>query len=112
MLEIDYKQTTASLALSTPSVHRHSESQVHKLHVKQIFVQPRPSAVNMTLPAFAAECRAEGGMPTARRAPLMLSAGACYQSISPSRGALSSKPAGRRCCCRSMRQTDGRSTVS
>jgi len=39
---------------------------------------------------------------------LPLSAVAYYRSISPARGALSSKPAARRCCCRSMGQTDGR----
>ena len=31
---------------------------------------------------------------------------ACCRSISPARGALSSKPAGRRCCSQSMGQTD------
>ena len=31
-----------------------------------------------------------------------------YRSIAPARRALSSKPAGRRCCCRPMGQTDGR----
>ena len=49
--------------------------------------------------AVAAEYRAA--------APLLLSASACYQSTSPSRRALSSKPVAR-CCCRSMGQTDGR----
>ena len=47
---------------------------------------------------------------------LLLSAGACYRPTSSTRRALSSKPAARRCCCRSMaqtdRQTDGRSTVT
>jgi len=50
-----------------------------------LFVQPRPSAINTTLPAFAAAHRAA--------APLLLSAGDCYRSIFPARGALSSKPA-------------------
>jgi len=50
----------------------------------------------MTLPTFAAEHR-------------RLQHGArSYRSISTARMALSSKPAGRRCCCRSMGQTDGR----
>jgi len=53
----------------------------------------------MTLPAFAAERRAA--------APLLVSAGAYYRWISHARGTLSSKPAARRCCCRSMGQTDG-----
>jgi len=47
------------------------------------------SAVNMTLPAFAAERRAA--------APLLLGARRC-RSLSPARMALSSKPAARRCC--------------
>ena len=42
-------------------------------------VQPRPLAVNVTLPTFAALQRAA--------APLLLSAGACYRSISCLRGA-------------------------
>jgi len=46
----------------------------------------------------------------------LLSAFACYRSLSLARGALSSKPATRSCCCRSMGQIDGRidgrSTVS
>ena len=37
---------------------------------------------------------------------LLLSAGACYRSISRVRGSLSSKPAASRCCCRSMGHTD------
>jgi len=53
-------------------------------------VQPRSSAVNMTLPAFAAKRRAA--------APLLLGTGALRcRSISPARTALSSKPAARRC---------------
>jgi len=39
---------------------------------------------------------------------LLLSVVACYRSISPACGALSSKPAAHRCCCRSTGQTDGR----
>jgi len=59
------------------------------------------SAVNMTLPAFAAERRAA--------APLLLSAGArrC-RSICFAFGALSSKPAARRSGRRTIGQTDGR----
>jgi len=72
--------------------------------------QPPLSAVNVTLPAYAAKRRAA--------APLLLSDGACctapearrrnYRSISLAPMALSSKPAGRRCCRRSTGQTDGR----
>jgi len=52
------------------------------------------SLVNMTLPAFSAVCPAV--------VSLLLSAGACYRSIFPARGVLSSKPAGGCCCCRLM----------
>jgi len=52
-------------------------------------VQPRFSAVNVTLPAFAAERRAA--------APLLLGPGACYRSIPPACRALRSKSAARRC---------------
>jgi len=55
-------------------------------------VEPPPSALNMTLPAFAA-----------LSADTEPAAGAVLQAP-----ALSSEPAGRRCCCRSMGQTDGR----
>ena len=57
------------------------------------------------MPAYAAERRAV--------APLLLGAGSrrC-QSITPARTALSSKPVARRCCCRSMEQTDGRTLDS
>jgi len=72
----------------------------HLFIFRGVCVQPHPSAVSVTLPAFAAERRAA--------APLLLSPGACYRSISPVRGALSSKPAACRCCGRPMgRQTDG-----
>ena len=58
------------------------------------------SAVNVTLPPFAAECRAA--------APLLLGAGVCRcRSICPARGALSSKPAACRSGCQTMGQTDG-----
>jgi len=63
-------------------------------------MQHRHSAVSVTLPAFTVERHAPG---------LLLSAGACYQLISPARAALSRKPAGGRCCCRSTGQTDVRS---
>ena len=53
----------------------------------------------MTLLAFAAERRAA--------APLLVSAGSYYRWISHACGTLGSKPAARRCCCRSMGQTDG-----
>ena len=58
-----------------------------------------PSAVNVTLPTFAAECRAA--------APLLLGVGACYRSISPAHRVLSSKPTACHCSSRSMGQTDG-----
>jgi len=61
------------------------------LQFQQVCVQPRPSAVNATLPAFAAERRR-----------------LCYWVISAAHRALSSKPAARRCFCRSMGRTDGR----
>jgi len=68
------------------------------MQVKTLLVQPRPSAVNMTLPAFAADSHVA--------VPLLLSAGACCRSISPAQGALGINPAARRLCCRSMVQTD------
>jgi len=59
------------------------------------------SAVNTTLPAFAAERRAA--------APLLLDAGVRrYRSIGPVCGALGSKPAARHSGCRTVGQTDGR----
>jgi len=54
----------------------------------------------MTVPAFAAKRRAA--------APWLMSEGACYRSVSPARGALSSKPAARRYCFVDRRETDGR----
>jgi len=59
------------------------------------------SAVNMTLPAFAAECRAAD-----RAAALLLPGALRCRSISFARTALSSKPAARRCCVGLMGQTD------
>jgi len=47
--------------------------------IKQVHVQPPPSAVNVTLPAFAAERRAAAPL-------LMLGAGAGHRSISPASG--------------------------
>ena len=47
------------------------------IYIEQVCVRPRLSAVNMTLPAFAAECRA---------------AWHCCQSISPAHLVLSTKP--------------------
>jgi len=63
------------------------------------------SAVNTTLPAFAAERRAP--------APLLLDAGVRrYRSICPVCGALSSKPARATAAVeRWNRQTDGRTNV-
>ena len=60
-------------------------------------VQLPTSAVNVTLPAFAAERCAAATLPP--------NAGACYRSIYLAQRALSSKPAARR--CQSMGQTDG-----
>ena len=58
------------------------------IRVQQVCVQPPTSALNVTLPAFAVERR-----DFCRRA--------VQQSIDISyRGAPSSKPAARRCCCR------------
>jgi len=62
---------------------------------KQVYVEPPPSGISMTVPAFAAEHR---------RAP----AARCSYRYLLQTPALSSKPAGRRCCCRSMGRTDGR----
>jgi len=61
-----------------------------------VFVKPLPSALNMKIPAFAAECRR-----------LQHAARSC-RSISLAPRALSSKPAGRRCCWQSTGQTDRR----
>ena len=57
---------------------------------KEVGVEPRTSALNMTLPAAAARA---------------LAAIDRYLLQAPE---LSSKPAARRCCCRSTGQTDGR----
>jgi len=77
---------------------RHATGAVFCFVSRQVCVQPRSSAVNTTRHAFPADCRAA--------APLLLSAGACYRSISPARGMLCGKPAARRCCCGLMGQTD------
>jgi len=66
---------------------------------EQVCVQPPPSALNVTLPAFAAG---------AERRRLLHCARSCRLIHPPAHRALSSKPAARRCCCRSMGQTDGR----
>jgi len=60
---------------------------------------PRPSALNMTLSAFAA-----GRVPPER----LYTASVCrgYRSISPAYRVLSSKPADRRYCCLSMEHSD------
>jgi len=71
--------------------HRHTQT------VPTVSAEPPPSALNMTLPAFGAERR--------RR---LLHGASCFRSISPARLALSSKPAGCSCYCRSMGQTDRR----
>ena len=58
------------------------------------------SAVNMTLPAFAAERRAAAPFAAERRRPTLPICISCPPS------------AGNRCCCRSMGLTDGRWTVT
>jgi len=72
-------------------------------YIKQVCVDSLvSSAVDMTLPVVPAERRAAA-------APLLLGAGVCYRSISPARGALSSKPAAvavARCDRRTDGQTD------
>jgi len=82
---------------------RYVEAGCHVV-ARQVCIQPRSSAVNTTLPACAAERRAA--------APLLLGAGTrCCRSISPARGALSSKPAARRCCCRSREVPSAAGTI-
>jgi len=66
------------------------------LLVKQVCVEPRPLAVNMTLLTFAAERSAAAAAPGGRRDRLI----SC-------RRAHSSKPAAR-CCSEQMGQTVGR----
>ena len=70
--------------------HRHTQI------CRQVSAEPPPSALNMTLPAFGAERRR------------LLHGASCHRSISLARLALSSKPAGCSCYCRSMGQTDRR----
>jgi len=68
-------------------------------------VQPRPSVVNMTLPAFAAERHAA--------APLLLRHPSCRVRAAPATAvscrlrAQQQTRRTRRCCCPSMGQTDG-----
>jgi len=59
----------------------------------QVCVQPRSSAVRMTLPAFAAERRAAASLLLVYVAPAPAAVGLYLRS-------LSSKPAAYRCCCR------------
>ena len=92
-----YKNTVLSVALTR---WRHScEFIVMRPHAQSCEIKRgsvrSPSALNVTLPAFAAERR-------------RLLHGARGRSLSPARRALSSKPAGSQHCCRSMGQTDGR----
>ena len=77
--------------------HRSVDLRLMKfLQRKRVCVQPPPSAVNVTLPAFDAKRQ-------------LLQHDACSdRSASPARRALSSKQTCRRGCCRSMGQTDGR----
>jgi len=63
-------------------------------------VQPPPSAVNVTLPAFAAEAECRCLLHGARSAPAAI-------DRCSARRALSRKLAAHCCCCRSMGQTDG-----
>ena len=75
-------------------VAKHHAVQMHQFILdwllEQVCVDPRPSALNMTLPAFATE----------RVRRKRLSIDTCCRSIS-------SKPAARRCSWRSTGQTDG-----
>ena len=82
--EFSYRKTVSNISPDTQSTAWLNEPQ-------QVFVQLRPSAVNTTLPAFAAE-------------PLLLGARRC-QPISPARTALSSKPAAHRYYCRMTAKT-------
>jgi len=65
----------------------------------QVCVQPRSSAVRMTLPAFAAERRAAASLLMVYVAPAPAAVGLYLRS-------LSSKPAACRCCCRLTGQKD------
>jgi len=72
--------------------------------LKQVRVEPRPSALNTMLLAFAAK---RGRLREIRDAGAR-----SYRSISPlARSALSSKPAARRCCYQSTGQTDGQTDI-
>ena len=68
-------------------------------------------AVNMTLPAFAAERRAAAPCCVTVACCCWVSEARRRRSISPARTALNSKPAARRCCSRMMGQTDGRTDI-
>ena len=98
-----YLVTDRDVAVARPQLHVPHQICIstNKYHTVQTRGQPPPSAVNVTLPAFAAERRAAA--PAAQH----LKRGARnYRSISPAPMALSSKPTGRRCCCRSTGQSD------
>ena len=73
----------------------------YQLTMSIVCVQPPPSAVNATLPALA-HLAAERRCSHCARS---------CRSVSSARRALSSKPAGRRCCRRSMGQKDTRTDV-
>ena len=87
---------TRSIAPSVSLEHRlvtDTDRQTQGLLYGLDCVKPHPSALNMTLPASAAE--GERRIPAIDR----------YLLQAP---ALSSKPAARRCCCQSTGQRDGR----
>ena len=84
-----YVRMSARISQKNPQLHcfrNIPERTAYKL-TKQVCVELYTLALNVTLPAFAAERRRH------------------YRTISPAHEALSSKPAGSRCCCRSMGQT-------
>ena len=78
-----------------------------KVLFKQVCVQLLTSADNVTLLAFAADRRAAVDMDRKAVAPAA-DAPCSNRSISPARGAHSSKPAAHCCSGRQMKQTDGR----
>ena len=72
--------------------------QVHVMTLRHVmpYVEPRPSALNMTLPVFAAE----------RRRLLQISIDSCwYAAPADACASAHCKPVARRCRCRSTGQT-------
>jgi len=104
------KNNAANYLMSRDHVRRAAKILLYELQLLLLFLNKYKSvfslvnsAVNMTLPAFAAERRAA--------VPLLLGGGTrrC-RSMCPACGALSSKPAAHRSCC--LRRTDGHPTVT